>query len=241
MRNGLSVAGVIVVGLASTAGSSASGIEIPLPNLQATLHARVEPARIPAGRSIPVSLHLGGEIQTGDGSLPPALREVQMEGQRQVRLDVSRLPACGAGDLIGTAPPPERCAKAIVGGGHAEVVSTFPEAKPVEIVLDLEIYKASARGKPAKLVAYAYMPVIEPGPILIPVRIQKLRNGRYGWKAVASIPKFFEGHNSITKLDLTLQKRVMSAVCPGDGLQFKVRSTFADGTVIQGSSIQDCR
>jgi hypothetical protein len=166
---------------------------------------------------------------------------VQLEGQRQVRLLVSRLPACGGRDLIATAPPSERCAKAIIGRGHVEVLSKFPETTPMKIDLDLKVYNASAGGKPAKLVIYAYMPVIEPGPILIPVKIQRLRSGRYGWKAVASIPKFFEGHNSITQLDLTLQKRVMSAVCPGDDLQFKIRSTFADGTVIQAGSFQRCR
>ena len=92
-----------------------------------------------------------------------------------------------------------------------------------------------------KLWVQGYMPLAEPGPIVVPVKIRRSVDGRYGWKAVASVPVLNEGHGFVMQLDLTLQKRILSASCPGNFLFAAVRSTFEDGGVVESHIVRRCR
>jgi hypothetical protein len=110
----------------------------------------------------------------------------------------------------------------------------------MQIDLDLTVYNAGARKKVGKLLVYAYMPVIEPRPIIVPLKIKRVRKARYRWRAVATVPTIFEGHFTITHLDLTVQKRILSATCPRGTAYLNTESTFDDGTVTRTTTLKDC-
>jgi hypothetical protein len=239
-RRGVLLAGVAAMAAVSPAvPGAARSVYIPIPSLEFPVRASLKP-EVPQGRNrIPVSLHIGGKIRK-EYSRVPELREVQFEGDRHGEIDVAGLPACGRGKLPTGPPPSERCAEAIVGTGSANVETAFPENKPMNIETELAVYNAGIRGRETRLWIYGYLSPIEPGPVLVPVRIRRVNNGRYGWKAVATVPSILKGHGSITELDLTLQKRILAANCPGDKLQGTIRSRFSDGTFLQSTSIQEC-
>jgi hypothetical protein len=216
-------------------------VAVPLPNLEFTLHSRSAPSKLPADHQVPIALHLGVKIRNRDYSIPPQLRQVQFEGDKHGELDVTGLPTCGRRKLPTGPPPAKKCADALVGRGYANVLSAFPETTPMNIETELTVYNAGARGEETRLWIYGYLWPIQAGPIYVPVKVRKVSNGVYGWKAIASVPTIFEGHGSITDLNLTLQKRVLAASCPGGKLSAKSRSTFSDGTVVESTSLQRCR
>jgi len=231
----------VVVTATTAPASHGPAAELPIdPELEFPLGIHLIRHPVPAGEAVPAALHLGGKIRKEYG-LVPELRELRLEGDRHVRLNVAGLPACGLGKLPTQPPPSQRCADAIVGRGFAVVQSQFPENMPMNIPMDLTVYNAGIRSGVTRLWIYAYISSIEPGPIYVPVTIRKLGDGRYGWEAVAPVPSIFDGNGSITEFNLTLQRRIVSAICPGDTLFAASRSTFSDGTVLGLKYQQRCR
>ncbi|HSS43353.1 MAG TPA: hypothetical protein VLK37_12485 [Solirubrobacterales bacterium] len=235
--------GLVVIATISliSSGAAQEADDLLPPELNFSLHTHLERQQIPARKPVPIALHMGGKIWNRDHTGTPGLREVQFEGDRHAEIDVVGRPTCGARDLPASPPPWRRCADAIVGRGHATVISAFPENTPMTIDLGITVFNSGVSGGITRLSAYAYMPVIEPGPILVPIKISRVKNGRYGWRALASVPIIFGGSSYITSVDLTLRKDIFSVACPGESLQATTRSVFSDGTVIGSTSIQKCR
>jgi hypothetical protein len=63
------------------------------------------------------------------------------------------------------------------------------------------------------------------------LKIKKVKNGRYGLKTVATIPKIAGGSGSVKTFNLAITKRgVLSAKCPDGKIQAKATAKFSDGT-----------
>jgi len=73
------------------------------------------------------------------------------------------------------------------------------------------------------------------------VKIQKHKNGRYGLKSVASIPKIAGGSGSVTDFNLTIHKKgYLLAKCPDGHLDAQGEAVFADGTRAKGMVTRPC-
>lgn len=235
---------MLVAGLILTVGAmlTASGAAtVPVSTIHFVPALRIWPGKVPASRSVPVVLHIGGKLRMEDYSRVPELRELDLRGDRHVELDLAGPPTCPVAKLPTGPLPAKRCAEAIVGRGHVTLETAFPENRPMTNEFDLAVYNGGSRNGTSRLWIYGYSSPVDRGPFYVPVKIDRIDEGRYGWKAVASLPPVYGGHGSITALDLTLQRRILSAACPDGHLVAKVRSTFADGTVLQSSTEKDCR
>ena len=99
------------------------------------------------------------------------------------------------------------------------------------------------------MLAHAYTTVGGPTTFVVPVEIQKVHDGRYGFKTVADIPKIVNGYGTPIYGRLKIGREwtykgkrlsYANASCPDGRLQAKVQSTFKDGTVLQGDFFKPC-
>ena len=89
-----------------------------------------------------------------------------------------------------------------------------------------------------------------PTTFVVPVEIQKVHDGRYGFKTVANIPKIAGGYGIPLYGQLTIGREwtykgkklsYANASCPDGRLQAKGQFTFKDGTLLQGTFLKPCK
>lgn len=159
---------------------------------------------------------------------------------------------CPRRKLVAITPAGARknCPDAIVGTGFGKAVVNFPEQDEIPASSPLTIFNAPPlHGNPAVYV-HAYTTVGGPAAIVISVEIQKVNDGRYGFKTVANIPKIVNGYGTPVYGRLKIGREwtykgkrlsYANASCPDGRLQAKVRSLFKDGSLLQGTFVRPCK
>ena len=104
----------------------------------------------------------------------------------------------------------KNCPGAIVGKGFGRGVVVFPEQAPIPVSSPITLFNGPKKGGNNTVLAHVYTTV--PGPIafVIPIVIEKIHNGIYGYRTEARIPPIaggngipLSGHlNVAAKLDL---------------------------------------
>jgi hypothetical protein len=210
------------------------------------------PTALPKRVKAPITVFGSGKISTVDGTLPPVLRTLQFEFDKNGGVDTVGLPKCSAGRLQATTVPQARklCPGAIVGTGFGHAVAKFPEQAPIPVDSPITLFNGPTRGGDPTFYAHAYTTVPAPTTIVIPVRIESIHNGRYGYRVGAEIPKLAGGAG----IPISGRIRVgrtwtykgkkhsyVIARCPDGRLQGTAAFAFKDGTQLRGSFVSPCQ
>jgi hypothetical protein len=243
---------LVVVGvLALVLAGSAYALRIQVGNLIVTGDGNFSPTTLPKNDPAPIKFHGYGKIETADGSLPPILKQLVFWFDKHGAVETRGLAVCPMHKLVATTPARarENCSDAIVGTGFAKGVVNFPEQAPIPATSPLTIFNAPPQGGNPAVYVHAYTTVGGPAAIIIPVVIQKVNDGRYGFKTVADIPKIVNGYGTPIYGRLKIGREwtykgkrlsYANASCADGRLQAKVRSTFKDGSVLQGDFFKPC-
>lgn len=227
--------------LLATAGGSAaapaSGAQLDdlLPHLHTSLTAEPAPLPVPSEGRIPVSLRLAEAIWT-DGPPPPALAEARFEFDRNFRLDLSQVERCPAGPRFDIRTGVSPCEKYRFASGWIKVNVAFPENTPITVKGRAIAFESA----PREFMIHAFLPAPVTALIAIPVEIGRARDGIYGLRATAAIPKIAGGYGSLVYLGLRFRKGLFSVACPQGHLQSRLINTYADGTKLSGASVTTC-
>src|SRR4029078_12726738 len=81
------------------------------------------------------------------------------------------------------------CPGAIVGTGFGKAVVDFPEQGPIPASSPITLFNAQPTHGNPTLLAHAHLTVPGPTTFVVPIEIQKVHDGRYGFKTVAKIPR----------------------------------------------------
>jgi hypothetical protein len=158
-------------------------------NLVATFGADVSPRRLPANKYVPVRWDVFGKVSTRDGTHPSALREVEFDIDKDVRINSRNYPVCEmSGRAIREANPKaveKACAKALMGRGEATIEVAFPEQKPILVTSPITVFNGGESGGKVKLLIHVFLTVPVPAAIVTQVSITK-RGTRI--HAVAKVP-----------------------------------------------------
>ena len=85
------------------------------------------------------------------------------------------------------------CPGAIVGKGFGHAVVKFPEQAPIPVSSPITIFNGPRiKGDPS-VFAHFYTTVPVAVAFVVPIRIETIRNGRYGYRVNAEIPKIANG------------------------------------------------
>jgi hypothetical protein len=241
------VGGVLIL----VAAASAFAIVLRAGNIVITADGGFSPTTLPKHGFAPIRLHGYGRIATSDGSLPPILKTITIWFDKHGAVETRGLPVCTAAKLANTTTPQARklCPGAIVGTGFGKAVVNFPEQGPIPASSPITIFNAPPKHGNPTVLAHAHLTVPAPTTFVVPIEIQRVHDGRYGFKTVAEIPKIAGGYGTpiYGRLSIgrewTYRGKTLSyanAGCPDGRLQAKGRFDFKDGTRLQGTLLRPC-
>jgi hypothetical protein len=216
-------------------------------NLKLTLNGGFTPKALSKSKPTPITLTVSGKIETVDGSHIPAVKEIIVETDKNGSIDVKGLPKCTSGKLQAqdTSHAEAICKDAIIGSGKTNVEVEFPEQAPFIAKSKLVAFNGGTSGGKTTLYIHAYLSSPVSAAVVTTVKISKIHNGRFGTKAVASIPKIAGGYGSAKEFSLTLDRGFKNtpflfAKCPDGHLNAKATSVFSDGSKLVGSFVRSC-
>jgi hypothetical protein len=221
-------------------------------NLIVTADGGFTPTTLPKHDFAPITLQGHGKIDTADGAIPPVLEDLIIWFDKHGEVETRGLPTCTPGKLAATTTAQARklCPGAIIGKGFGKAVVNFPEQGPIPAGSPITIFNAAPKhGNPAVL-AHAHLTVPAPTTFVVPIEIEKVHSGRYGFRTVAKIPKIAGGYGTPISGNLTIGRKwtykgqklsYANASCPDGRLQAKVELNFNDSTKLNGTLFQACK
>ena len=220
---------------------------VQLGTLKITLNGGFTPKKLSKTKPTPITLNISGKIETTDGKHPPALKETVVETDKNGSIDVKGLPTCTSGKLQAqdTKSAEKICSKAIIGDGTTDVEVEFPEQAPFIAKSKLLAFNGGFSGGKTTILIHAYLSSPVSAAVVTTVKITKVKNGRYGTKSIASVPRIAGGYGSVKNFSLTFDRGYKNtpylfAKCPDGHLNAKATPVFADGTRLTGSFVRSC-
>jgi hypothetical protein len=217
------------------------------------LHANggFAPTKLPKHEDAPIKIYGGGKASTRSGELPPIVDTLEIEFDRHGHVETKGLEVCKSGRLQSTTVPAARkaCPNAIVGKGKGSAIVKFPEQDPIPISSPITLFNGPKKGGDDTIIAHAYTTVPVPTTFIIPVVIEKISHGVYGYRTKAKIPKIAGGAGHPISGNITVDRKwtfkgrkysFVNARCETGHLQAKVKVNFKDGTFLTGTFFKRC-
>ncbi len=236
--------------LALLAGA-ANGARVRVGTLVLRADGGFTPRLLPKRSYAPISFEGFADVETTDGSVPPATREIELEFDHDGRLTTTGLPTCPPTRIEGASPAQarSRCAAAIVGTGHLDAAIAIPGGGHVTARSPLTLFNGPRQdGDPTVILhAQTTFPAVETFVVVVPI---ERRSGVYGYRVAFEVPQIAGGLGALTRIDATIGRRYraggversyISARCSDYVLQTRGFFSFADGNVISGSVFKPCR
>lgn len=243
-----------LIGLVAAGGVIAANrpLTVIVGNLKLVANGGFSPTKLPRTYDAPITIQGWGKLGTRDGSLPPALRRLIIEFDKHGHVETRGLPRCAKRKLENTLVRQARrfCPGAIVGKGVGKAIVKFPDQAPIPATSPITLFNGPrVHGDPTVL-AHAHIDVPAPTTYVVPIRIETIHKGRYGYRVNARIPRI-AGGNGIPIYGRIQVKRFwrfrgrrlsyVNARCPDRHLQARFKNRFADGTTLQGSIVRPCQ
>jgi hypothetical protein len=245
----LTVAMALLVALA--VAGTAQALRIRAGDIVIVADGGFSPKSLPRDRDAPIELHGGGKISTVSGELPPILHRLIFEFDRHGHVETRGLGVCTAGRLQATTVPVARrnCPGAIVGKGNGHAIVKFPDQAPIPISSPITLFNGPKKGRNDTVLAHAYTDVPTPTTFVVPVVIQRIDKGVYGYRTEATIPKIAGGYGVPISGSLRIGRRwtfkgkrlsYVNARCATGHLQARGQFGFKDGTLLSGTFLRAC-
>jgi len=250
----LAVAAAVMLAVAGTALAvkKVTKVHIQAGNIVVDGEGGFTPTALPKNVDAPITLFGRGKISTVDGDFPPVLQTIEFEFDKHGSVDTTGLPKCTAAKLQATTVPQARklCPGAIVGTGRGSAVVKFPEQDPIPASSPITIFNGPRIGGDPSVLAHAHLTVPAPTTFIVPVRIETIHNGRYGYRVNARIPKIAGGAGIPISGSLRVGRTwtfkgkthsFVNARCADGRLQAIGTFGFKDGTKMSGTFLSPCQ
>jgi len=213
--------------------------------------ATVQPRELPKRGGAPIALQSITRVGTKDGSTPPTLKTIDFLIDKHGYLNSKAFPVCPLAKLEGATPSQarKRCAGALVGKGVVKALVTMPGRAPFRMASPISFFNGAPAGGRPILIAHAYETVPAPKALLVPIPIERVAKGRYGYRAKVEIPPIAGGYGAPTLAEATVgatRKRggretgYLNAYCSGGRLQVEGSLRFVNGDFFPATLTSPC-
>jgi hypothetical protein len=240
--------GVLIACVLLAGGANAALVQTG--NLVLTADGGFTPRNLPRRTYAPIDFEGHADLRAVDGSVPPALQQLELDFDRNGWLSTAGLPICQP-SLLEEATPAQarsRCRGAIVGTGHVGALITQEQGTPVAVSSLMTLFNGPRQEGHPTVILHARTTVPGVQTFVITIPIEK-RGGLYRYRAIINVPPIAAGRGSLTHLDVKVGKRYRfhgsersyTAARCGDGI-FRThgRFTFAEGLIIYGDVEKAC-
>ena len=233
------------------ATTTASALVLEAGDLVVNANGGFAPTKLPKTVDAPIKIYGGGKASTKSGELPPIVDTLEIEFDRHGHVETRGLEVCKSGRLQSTnvAQARKACPNAIVGEGTGSAIVQFPEQKPIPISSPITLFNGPKKGGNDTIIAHAFTTVPVPTTFIVPVVIEKVHHGVYGYRTKAKIPKIAGGYGHPISGNITVDRKwafkgkkysYVNARCETGHLQAKVKVDFKDGTFLTGTFFKRC-
>jgi hypothetical protein len=237
----VATAAVFVVG---GVASAEKPVTVVSGNIHTEFNGGFSPKTLSKKKLTPISFWISGAMKHIDGTHIPPMREFVLEGDKNASISVKGIPVCNPGKLQSTTSAKARaaCGKTLVGSGVAKAGIKFEEQEEIPVKSELLAFNGGTRGGVTTLYLHAYITVPIPAAIITPVKVKRIKKGRYGLLSTATIPKIAGGSGSVTFFKLRLKKGILSAKCPDGRLNARGSAEFktTPPTTLNGAVVRPC-
>lgn len=239
-------------------GTATASSVIQRGGLRVSVDAGVAPRRLPREGAAPVRFKLAARIASADGSVPPQLRRISVEINRNGHLDPAGLPVCDLGAIqpATNAGALAACRRSLVGEGSFAAKVLITSQAPFPSRGKVLAFNGRWHGRPA-ILAHIYGTAPVPTSYTLPFVIGSIGRGTYGTRLSASLPDFTSKWGYVTAISLKLGRgfrshgsahSYLTAGCPAPpgfpGAVFplsRVKLGFAGRGPISETLSEDCR
>jgi hypothetical protein len=188
--------GAVLVLLVAAASASAFHVRVVVGNLVVDAEGGFSPKALPKHENAPITAWGGGKISTLSGELPPVLESIRLEFDRHGVVDTEGLPHCTKGKLVATTVPVARraCGDAIIGKGFGSAVVAFPEQGPIKVGSPITLFNGPKKGGDDTIIAHAHLDYPGPTTFIVPIVIERIHKGVFGYRVNVQIPKIAGGY-----------------------------------------------
>lgn len=252
MRKTLLRALVVTAGFMLVGGAVAQALRLPIGNMIITTDGGFTPTTLPKNENAPIKLYGSAKFETTDGTRPSPLRELVLEFDKHGAVETRGLEKCTMGKLVATTTKVARnmCPDAIVGTGFGTALVELPEQRGIKASSPLTLFNGPPiHGNPSVL-GHAHIDYPGPTTYVISIEIQKINNGRYGFKTVAKFPRIVNDYGSPISGRLTIGKKwrykgktlsYANAHCADGRLQAHGEFSFKNGDSVEGTIFRPCK
>lgn len=237
--------------LAVLACGSAWGLTAEIGNDYVSATATLRPRVLPGHGGAPLTLSSITRIGTRDHSVPAPLKTLQFLFDKHGYVDAKGVPVCTMTKLEDTTPAVarKRCAGALIGKGVGKGIVTMPGQSPVAVSSPLSFFNGPPKGGLPTIIVHAYETIPAPKTLLVPIAIERIKHGRYGYRARIEVPPIAEGYGSATlatgKIDLVHKQHgrevgYLNAYCAGGRLQVYGTLAFVNGNFFPAVLASPC-
>lgn len=239
-----------LLGLVAAAGTAyAIGGRVGTVSISVT--ATMLPRELPKKANAPITLSTVTRIKNQASSTPEVLEKIEFLLDKNGSIETKGVPVCTMAKLAETTPQVarKRCAGALVGTGVGKAEVNMPGQAPFQISSPVSIFNAPPTGGKPTLIAHAYETVPSPQALLVPIVVERVSKGRYGFQVKVQLPKIAGGYGAPTLAEATLGKTFtrggkkvgfLNAHCVGGRLQVQGVMTFASGDFFPATLVSSC-
>lgn len=251
MRAPFRKAALLAALLALLGAATASAVESCFGPLCVSTTATLQPRALPKRGNAPITVKSVTRIKTKDGSTPPTLQTLRFLFDKHGSVDAKDFPVCTIAKLEGTTPAQarRRCAGALVGKGAGRALVTMPGQAPFTIASPLSFFNGPPSGGNPTLIAQGYETVPAPKTILVPITIERVAHGRYGFRAQVDMPEVAGGYGAplLAEATIGVTRKVhgktvgyVNAHCAGGRLQVYGTMRASNGDFFPATLTSPC-
>jgi hypothetical protein len=242
------------------AASASASVITQFENLRVAVTGKLSPKKLPRKGSAPISVSVGWDIATTDGSPPPKLKKLRIEINRNGHFETEGLPTCPYAKIqpATTQRALSNCRSALVGRGsfEANIALKGQEGESYPAKGQLLVFNGEEKGKPVLFgQIYAAHPFAT--SFVIVFKVSAVKKGDYGTALTAVLPASLRSWGDLTGIQMSLSRRYnyegksrsyVSAGCPAPKgfklASFKLAKTsfsFAGGKELASTVVGDCK
>lgn len=238
--------------IALVAAGAAQAITLRVGNIVISGDGGFTPTTLPKRENAPIKLYGHARFSTTDGTRPSPLRRLVLEFDKHGAVETRGLPKCTQQKLVATTTAGARrnCRGSIVGTGFGTALVELPEQRGIEASSALTLFNGPRlHGNPSVL-GHAHLDYPAPTTYIVLIEIEKINNGRYGFRTVAEFPKIANDYGSPLYGRLKIGKEwkykgetlsYANAHCADGRLQANAEFSFKNGDVVEGVVFKPCK
>ncbi len=203
--------GAAAVGRPSSRRRASASEVIQRGDVRVKVDARIAPRRLPRHGVAPIHFSLATKLASTGGSVPPQLRQISIEINRNGHLDPTGLPVCrfAAIQPSTTEGALAACRRSLVGEGRFTAKVLIAQQAPFPSEGKVLAFNGRWHGKPA-ILAHVYGSEPVPTSYTLPFAISAAHRGAYGTTLAASLPRFTSKWGYVTGISLELGRSFRS-------------------------------